>query len=100
MTTYFAKCFSVKVIISIDNVNTIISNVTSIVSLANEISDQNSDNLKVVANVLTRSIDVFQNQSVSLEVASQVSTIYCIVNCVTISTPLIIGYNRRCGNTG
>ena len=62
--------------VSVDNVNTVISNVTNIVyiSLANETSDQNKDNLEVVANVLTQSVDVIQTQNVSLEVASQVST--------------------------
>ena len=60
--------------VSVGNVNTVISNVTNIVSLANETSDQNKDNLEVVANVLTQSVDVIQTQNVSLEVASQVST--------------------------
>ena len=66
---------TVKMNVSVDNVNTVISNVTNIVSLANETSDQNKDNLEVVANVLTQSVDVIQTQNVSLEVASQVSTI-------------------------
>ena len=61
--------------VTVDNVNAVISNVTSIVSSANETSDQNSDNLRVVANVLTQSVDVIQNQNVSLEVASQVRNI-------------------------
>ena len=60
--------------VSVDNLNTVISNVTNIVALANETSDQNKDNLEVVANVLTQSVHVIQTQNVSLEVASQVST--------------------------
>ena len=58
--------------VSIENVNSVISNVTNIVSSTNETSDQNSDNLRVVANVLTQSVDVIQTQNVSLEVARQV----------------------------
>ena len=57
--------------------NTVINNVTIIVSSANETSDQNRDNLKVVADILTRSANVIQTQNVSLEVASQVSMIAC-----------------------
>ena len=92
--------FFEKVNVSVDNVNTVINNVTSIVSSANETSDQNRDNLEVVANVLTQSVNVIQTQNVSLEVVSQVSTIV-LVNCFKTSTPLkIIGYNRCCGNTG
>ena len=67
--------FFEKVNVSVDNVNTVINNVTRIVSSANETSDQNRDNLEVVANVLTQSVNVIQTQNVSLEVASQVSTI-------------------------
>ena len=59
--------------VSVDNVNLVINNVTNIVSSANETSDQNSDNLRVVADVLTQSVDVIQTQNVSVEVASQVS---------------------------
>ena len=61
--------------VSVENVNSVINNVTSIVSSANETSDQNSDNLEVVADVLTQSVNVIQTQNVSLEVASQVSKI-------------------------
>ena len=58
--------------VSVDNVNSVINNVTSIVSSANETSDQNRDNLEVVADVLTQSVNVIQIQNVSLEVISQV----------------------------
>ena len=58
--------------VSVDNVNSVIENVTSIVSSANETSDQNRDNLEVVADVLTQSANVIQTRNVSLEVVSQV----------------------------
>ena len=58
--------------VSADNVNSVNNDVTSIVSSANETSDQNRDNLEVVADVLTQSVNVIQLQNVSLEVASQV----------------------------
>ena len=61
--------------VSVDNVNSVINNVTSIVSSANETSDQNRDNLDIVADVLTQSVNVIQTQNVSLEVARQVSMI-------------------------
>ena len=57
--------------------NSVINNVTSIVSSANETSDQNRDNLEVVADILTQSANVIQTQNVSLEVVSQVSMIAC-----------------------
>ena len=56
----------------LSNVNSVINNVTSVVSSANETSDQNRDNLKVVTDVLTQSVNVIQTQNVSLKVASQV----------------------------
>ena len=59
--------------VSIENVNEVISNLTSIVTTANETSDQNSDNLEVVANLLTQSADVIMTQNASLAVITQVS---------------------------
>ena len=60
-------------IVTAENVNTVINNVTRIVSSVNEASDQNRDNLEVVADVLTQSANVIHTQNVSLEVARQVS---------------------------
>ena len=59
--------------VSIENVNGLISDLTSIVTTANETSDQNSDNLEVVANLLTQSVDVIMTQNASLAVINQVS---------------------------
>ena len=59
--------------VSIENVNEVINNLTSIVTTANETSDQNSDNLEVVANLLTRSVDVIMTQNASLTMITQVS---------------------------
>ena len=59
--------------VSIENVNEVINNLTSIVTTANETSDQNSDNLEVVANLLTQSVDVIMTQNASLTVITQVS---------------------------
>ena len=59
--------------VSIENVNGVISNLTSIVTTANETSDQNSDSLEVVANLLTQSVDVIVTQNASLAVINQVS---------------------------
>ena len=59
--------------VTADNVNAVISNVTSIVISANETSDQNSDNLRVVADILTQSAEVIQSQNVSLGVINDVS---------------------------
>ena len=59
--------------VSIENVNGVIDNLTSIVTTANETSDQNSDNLEVVANLLTQSVDVIMTQNASLTMIAQVS---------------------------
>ena len=59
--------------VSIENVNEVINNLTSIVTTANETSDQNSDNLEVVANLLTQSVDVIMTQNASLSMITQVS---------------------------
>ena len=59
--------------VSIENVNEVISNLTSIVTTATETSDQNSDNLEVVANLLAQSADVFMTQNASLTMITQVS---------------------------
>ena len=59
--------------VSIENVNEVINNLTSIVTTANETSDQNSDNLEVVANLLTQSVDVIMTQNASITIITQVS---------------------------
>ena len=60
--------------VSIENVIGVIkNNLTSIVTTANETSDQNSDNLEVVANLLTQSVDVIITQNASLTMITQVS---------------------------
>ena len=59
--------------VSIENVNGVVSNLTSIVTTANETSDQNSDSLEVVANLLTQSVDVIVTHNASLAVINQVS---------------------------
>ena len=74
MVTYM-KNICIKVNVSADNVNSVINNITSIVSSANETSDQIGENVDIVADVLTQSANVIQTQNVSLEVASQVSMI-------------------------
>ena len=74
--------------VSVDNVNSVIENVTSIVSSANETSDQNRDNLEVVADVLTRSVIAIQTQYVLLEVVSQVSMIACTEIGISLSNRL------------
>ena len=75
MSDLHILCNILQVNVSVDNVNSVINNLTSIVSMANETSDQNSDNLEVVADVLTQSVNVIRAQNVSLEVVSQVSVI-------------------------
>ena len=62
-----------QVNVSIGNVNGIISDLTSIVTTASETSDQNSDSLEVIANLLTQSVDVIITQNASLAVISLVS---------------------------
>ena len=52
--------------------DSVIKNVAGIITSANQTSDQNADNLKVVANVLTQSVEVIQAGNVSLEVANDV----------------------------
>ena len=71
---------------TVDNVNAVINNVTSIVMSANDAADQTSDNLRVVANVLTQSVQVIQTQTASLEVVSQVSVQFN-------SSTQLIGFN-------
>ena len=65
--------YQLQVNVSIENVNGVISNLTSIVTTANETSDQNGDSLEVVANLLTQSVDVIMTQNASLAVINQVS---------------------------
>ena len=95
---YYSFVFK-QVNVSSENVNAVISNVSSIVASANQTSDQNSDNLRAVADVLTQSVDAIQN--VSSEVARQVSLVLNLCNKqVKLIISTIIGYNKCCGNTG
>ena len=64
--------YILQVNISNQNVDSVIKNVAGIITSANQTSDQNADNLKVVANVLTQSVEVIQAGNVSLEVANNV----------------------------
>ena len=64
--------YILQVNISNQNVDSVIKNVAGIITSANQTSDQNADNLKVVANVLTQSVEVIQAGNVSLEVANDV----------------------------
>ena len=74
MLLVVCNCFyQLQVNVSIENVNGVISNLTNIVTTANETSDQNSDSLEVVANLLTQSVDVIMTQNASLAVINQVS---------------------------
>ena len=66
--------------------DSVIKNVTGIITSANQTSDQNADNLKVVANVLTQSVKVIETGNISLEVANDVRKhyIYCTMLNVRI----------------
>ena len=59
--------------VSAENVNQVISNITEIITTANETSDQSSDNLRVISDVLMQSVDIILTQNVSVEVANQVN---------------------------
>ena len=59
--------------VNAENVNQVISNITEIITTANETSDQSSDNLRVISDVLMQSVDIILTQNVSLEVAYQVN---------------------------
>ena len=70
---YYSVYLLIQMNVSIENVNEVINSLTSIVTTANETSDQNSDNLEVVANLLTQSVDVIMTQNASLTMITQVS---------------------------
>ena len=86
--------------VSAENVNQVISNITEIITTANETADQSSDNLRVISDVLMQSVDIILTQNVSVEVANQVnneltsihhllvsiSNIFSIILQVTINT--------------
>ena len=78
MTMTFAYILQMN--ISNQNVDSVIKDITGIVASANQTSDQNAENLKVVANVLTQSVEVIQTGNVSLEVANEVCIIIIIVS--------------------
>ena len=50
-----------------------INNFTAIIVTTNETVDQNSDNIRVVRDVLTQTATILQNRSVPVEVVQQVS---------------------------
>ena len=56
-----------------DNVGTVINNLTALVVTTNETADQNEDNLQVVRTVLTQTATHLQTASVPLAVVEQVS---------------------------
>ena len=58
--------------------DSVIKNVTGITTSANQTSDQNADNLKVVANVVTQSVKVIETGNISLEVANDVRKHYIL----------------------
>ena len=58
---------------SFENVNEVIDNLTRIVKKANQAIDQNSDNLKVVAKLLTQSVDIIAIQNTSIATITLVS---------------------------
>ena len=70
--------------ISSENVDSVIQSVADIITSANQTSDQNADNLKVVANVLTQSVEVIQSGNVSLEVANEVQLLILHNNSASI----------------
>ena len=82
--------------ISNQNVDSVIKNITGIVASANQTSDQNADNLKVVANVLTQSVDVIQTGNVSLEVANNVTPLHYYAERTILFHK---GYHKCCKNT-
>ena len=83
MTMTFAYILQMN--ISNQNVDSVIKDITGIVASANQTSDQNAENLKVVANVLTQSVEVIQTGNVSLEVANEVCIIIIIVSALLLS---------------
>ena len=84
--------------ISNQNVDSVIKNITGIVASANQTSDQNADNLKVVANVLTQSVEVIQAGNVSLEVANNVRKYGTMLNVKFVFNNYK-GYHRCCRNS-
>ena len=70
----------------------VISNVTNIIRSANQTSDQNSDNLRVVADVLTQTASVIQAHNVSLNLVTEVR------NFNTLLTQLSLYMDWQLGN--
>ena len=94
LTMTFAYILQVN--ISNQNVDSVIKNITGIVASANQTSDQNADNLKVVTNVLTQSVDVIQTGNVSLEVANNVTPLHYHAECTILFHK---GYHKCSKNT-
>ena len=84
--------------VSAENVNQVISNITEIITTANETSDQSSDNLRVISDVLMQSVDIILTQNVSLEVVNQVNielaskTYYYILPLASRLQPILLIY--------
>ena len=64
-----------------DNVGTVINNLTALVVTTNETADQNEDNLQVVRTVLTQTATHLQTASVPLAVVEQVGNtqVYSVI---------------------
>ena len=94
--------FFMQVNISAQNVGNVIGSVSGLVSSANQASDQNSDSLRVVTNVLTESAGLIQSGNVSLEVVDSVSNKMVLLNdkiMMRTIFSIIKGYKRCCGYT-
>ena len=70
--------------ITIENVNEVISDLVRFTTAINEMSDQNCDNLIVIADVLTQLANILLTQSVSIEVADLVSITFLLNTCFQI----------------
>ena len=85
--------------ISAQNVDNVIGSVSGLVSSANQASDQNSDSLRVVTNVLTESAELIQSGNVSLKVVDSVSNKMNDEIMMRTIFSIIKGYKRCCGYT-
>ena len=66
--------------ISAENVNSVLNNVTELVTSADPMVDHSIENLRMVTDLLSQSAMVIQSENVSLEVISNVRTLACIPN--------------------
>ena len=70
--------------ITIGNANEVISDLVRFTTAINETSDQNCDNLIVIADVLTQLANILLTQNVSIEVANLVSIKFLLKTCFQI----------------